>query len=166
MFFCFFLFLTASLAISVKMSALLYIPGFVVLLSQALSPMHALGYLSFGALLQAILAYPFLTIHPREYLAGAFDLSRAFLFKWTVNWRFLGAEMFSSPVLARVLLGAHVGLLLAFAHFRWCKEEGGLYRVVLRTLRQPCSPWRRVNAMRERFFFSESLRSTSLISLG
>ena len=34
-----------------------------------------------------MLALPFLTTYPVEYLKGAFDLGRVFMFKWTVNFK-------------------------------------------------------------------------------
>ena len=34
-----------------------------------------------------MLALPFLTTYPVEYLKGAFDLGRVFMFKWTVNYK-------------------------------------------------------------------------------
>jgi len=46
---------------------------------------------------QVALAIPFLASHPFSYLKGAFDLGRVFIFKWTVNWRFLPEEVFLHP---------------------------------------------------------------------
>ena len=45
-------------------------------------------------------------------LQGAFDLGRIFIFKWTVNWRFLPEDIFVHPGLHLGLLGLHAGLLL------------------------------------------------------
>lgn len=55
----------------------------------------------------------------REYLSRAFDLGRQFLFKWTVNWRFVGEELFLSRHFTYSLLVAHVGILVLFLHTRW-----------------------------------------------
>ena len=38
---------------------------------------------------QVALGAPFLIDNPVGYMMGAFNLGRQFLFKWTVNWRFL-----------------------------------------------------------------------------
>ena len=43
--------------------------------------------LSICASVQLVLALPFLTTYPVEYLKGAFDLGRVFMFKWTVNFK-------------------------------------------------------------------------------
>jgi alpha-1,3-mannosyltransferase len=62
-----------------------------------------------------LLAYPFLR-YVESYVTKAFDFKRAFLWEWTVNWRFLGEDMFSSKQFARTLLIGH-GLTLAFFTF-------------------------------------------------
>ena len=42
-----------------------------------------------GVLLQLVLGAPFLVAAPASYLRKAFELSRVFLHKWTVNLHFL-----------------------------------------------------------------------------
>ena len=79
-----------------------------------------------GVLLQLVLGAPFLLSHPASYLSRAFELSRVFMHQWSVNFQFLQPEQFESKSLALLLLGAHLGLLLAFAHWRWCANTGGL----------------------------------------
>lgn len=59
-----------------------------------------------------------------SYLKKAFELSRVFLFKWTVNWRFVGEETFLSKPFSQLLLVAHAGLLAAFAASRWLDPSG------------------------------------------
>ena len=73
-----------------------------------------------------MLGAPFLLSHPASYLSRAFELSRVFMHQWSVNLQFLQPEQFESKRLAVLLLGAHLGLLLAFAHWRWCVNTGGL----------------------------------------
>lgn len=69
---------------------------------------------------QILLSLPFLlSDHPRVYIAQAFDLSRQFLFKWTVNLRFLGEDLFLHPALGRGLLLLHAALLILFGLTRW-----------------------------------------------
>ena len=64
-------------------------------------------------------------------MSKAFELSRVFDYKWTVNWKFLDPETFHSPNLAVALLVAHAGLLFLFANYRWCASEGGLWPFLL-----------------------------------
>lgn len=71
--------------------------------------------------MQVVLGYEFLGAYPHSYLSRAFEFSRQFMFKWTVNWRFVGEEIFLSKPFSIALLSAHVVLLLAFLHTRWLK---------------------------------------------
>ena len=128
------------------MSVLLYMPGLLLILLQQRGVVQSILHVLIMVLLQLILGWPFLSEYPREYVAGAFDLSRVFLFKWTVNWRFLGEELFLNPVWAKALLLGHLCALLAFAHFRWCKNEGGLLRIVFKALQKPWVPVRPLSA--------------------
>ena len=68
--------------------------------------------LAICASVQVLLALPFLLENPVNYLRGAFDLGRVFLFKWTVNWRFLSEEIFVHRGFHAALLAAHVIVLL------------------------------------------------------
>ena len=64
-------------------------------------------------------ALPFLTASPKAYIGGAFDLSRRFLHKWTVNWKFIPEETFLSREFAVGLLALHLLALLLFFFSRW-----------------------------------------------
>jgi len=88
-----------------------------------------------AVVLQLMLGLPFLLQHPRSYLSKAFEFSRIFLLKWSVNWAFLPEDAFRSKAVAICLLLAHLSLLLMFAQYRWCKEDGGLLRLLLRRLK-------------------------------
>lgn len=85
--------------------------------------------------LQLTLGMPFLLQHPTSYITKAFEFSRVFLYKWSVNWRFVPESIFLSKPFATALLGLHVSLLLLFAHFKWCKPAGGLYLLLARRLK-------------------------------
>ena len=73
------------------------------------------------AQLQLALAFPFVKTNAMSYLSRAFDFSRQFLFKWTVNWRFIGEQVFSSKEFSTTLLIGHVTVLAIFALTRWLK---------------------------------------------
>lgn len=68
-----------------------------------------------------MIGIPFLIKHPHSYLSKAFDFSRAFQFKWTVNWRFVGEEVFSSKQFSTSLMIMHVTMLLFFISTRWLR---------------------------------------------
>lgn len=57
------------------------------------------------------------------------------MFKWTVNWRFVGEEIFLSKPFSLALLSVHVALLLAFLDYRWLRPAGvnlgGVKRMLL-----------------------------------
>lgn len=81
-----------------------------------------------AVLLQLMLGLPFLLQHPHSYLSKAFEFSRIFLLKWSVNWAFLPEGVFRSKALA------HLALLLLFAQYKWCKKDGGLLRLLSQRL--------------------------------
>lgn len=60
----------------------------------------------------------------KSYITRAFELTRQFMFKWTVNWRFVGEETFLSRSFSYCLLGAHVALLALFGCTRWLEPSG------------------------------------------
>lgn len=117
-----------SLSVSVKMNALLFAPGLAVLLCQARGTGgFILRILGICLTSQISLGLPFLLHAPMSYLSRAFELTREFLYKWSVNGAFLSEEVFLDKKIALGLLVAHLGVLLLFGHLRWTsKESGGL----------------------------------------
>jgi alpha-1,3-mannosyltransferase len=113
-----------SLATSIKMNALLYLPAIIMILLQTVgtgkSVRHALLFLA----IQGLLALPFLQENAYNYLTRAFDFGRSFEYKWTVNWRILPEFLFRSSDIAVLLLVLHAGALLLFASTRWNKPSG------------------------------------------
>lgn len=122
------------------MSALLYLPGLLVILFKRHGLMLTMRHLLVVAVTQFVLARSFLAEDPRAYLQNAFDLSRVFMYKWTVNWRFLDEETFLSRSWARGLLVGHVTALVAFGLFRWCRSDGGVAVVLRKGFRHPMLP--------------------------
>lgn len=122
-----------SLAVSVKMNVLLFAPGLLFLLLSEFGLMRTIPKLSLCAVIQLLLGLPFLMDNPIGYISRAFDLGRQFLFKWTVNWRFLPEWLFLSRYFHLVLLGAHLLTLLAFVLRRW-KRPG---ESILELLKEP-----------------------------
>ncbi|XP_058920027.1 dol-P-Man:Man(5)GlcNAc(2)-PP-Dol alpha-1,3-mannosyltransferase isoform X3 [Kogia breviceps] len=108
-----------SLAVSVKMNVLLFAPGLLFLLLTQFGLRGALPKLGICAVLQVVLGLPFLLENPVGYVSRSFDLSRQFLFRWTVNWRFLPEALFLHHAFHLALLTAHLTLLLLFALCRW-----------------------------------------------
>ncbi|KAF3767108.1 family 58 glycosyltransferase [Cryphonectria parasitica EP155] len=126
-----------SWGVGIKMSLLLVLPavGILIFFTQGIvGTVATLG--SMGAL-QALIAAPFLQF-PWSYLSRAFEFSRQFFFKWTVNWRFVGEDMFLSKQFSYTLLALHASVLLTFLFTRWLPPTGKTIPDILRaTLGRP-----------------------------
>ncbi|KAJ2803583.1 dolichyl-P-Man:Man(5)GlcNAc(2)-PP-dolichol alpha-1,3-mannosyltransferase [Coemansia furcata] len=70
---------------------------------------------------QVAVAAPFLWAYPVEYVTRAFDFGRQFDFTWTVNWRFVGAQVFDSQQWALALVITHAVLLAILGLMLWPK---------------------------------------------
>lgn len=118
--------LVYSLSVSVKMNALLFAPGLAILLCQARGTGGFIRrILGICLTVQLVLGAPFLLYSPTSYLSRAFELTRKFFYKWSVNGAFLSEPTFLDSRLALALLVLHLGTLLLFGQFRWTSEEGG-----------------------------------------
>jgi alpha-1,3-mannosyltransferase len=113
-----------SWGLGIKMSLLLALPGIVMVLGQALPTGRALRNGSTMIQIQALIAMPFVAKNAKGYLMKAFEFSRVFLYKWTVNWRFVHEETFLSKEFAAALLAVHAFLLVAFVTLRWTRPSG------------------------------------------
>ncbi|KAL9430749.1 hypothetical protein AB3S75_026028 [Citrus x aurantiifolia] len=115
-----------SVAVSIKMNVLLYAPPLFLLLLKALGIFGVISTLASAALVQILFGFPFLISHPVAYVSRAFNLGRVFIHFWSVNFKFVPEPVFVSKGFAISLLTSHLVVLAAFAHYRWCKHEGGL----------------------------------------
>ena len=122
------------------MSMLLAAPGVGFVLFQALPPGRAVNQIMIMLQVQVLLGVQFLTVNARSYLSRAFEVTRQFLFKWTVNWRFVGEETFLARRFGASLLIANLVLLAMFAHTRWTKPAGLSPMALLRTIIYPLPP--------------------------
>ena len=119
------------------MSVLLYLPGILVVLFKRKGFLSTLEHIALLLATQVAMGATFLLHEPWSYLHYSYEFSRQFLYKWTVNWRFLGEDLFLSPIWAQGLLAAHVGALVLFGLFKWCRRAGGTWIVLERGLRAP-----------------------------
>ncbi|CAK7201725.1 dolichyl-P-Man:Man(5)GlcNAc(2)-PP-dolichol alpha-1,3-mannosyltransferase [Sporothrix eucalyptigena] len=104
-----------------KMSLLLSLPAVGIVLLFGRGFQGALRLAIVLVQVQFALSIPFVLENARGYLGRAFELSRQFLFRWTVNWRFVGEDVFLSKPFALGLLGVHAALLVLFATTRWLR---------------------------------------------
>lgn len=93
-----------SLAVSVKMNMLLFAPGVLAIYLLNIGYMGAIENILICGVVQLVLGYPFLSQYPIEYITKAFELSRVFFYKWTVNFRFLPEDIFLDKRLSVFLL--------------------------------------------------------------
>ena len=122
------------------MSNLLYLPGIMVVVCNRRGLLTTILHVATIVALQGLLALPFLREYPWEYLAGAFDFSRAFLYKWTVNWRFVPEEIFLSKLFARALFVTHLVTLVVFLLARWFTGLRGSFVTIITTIKYPTRP--------------------------
>uniref|UniRef100_A0A7N0TTJ8 dolichyl-P-Man:Man5GlcNAc2-PP-dolichol alpha-1,3-mannosyltransferase n=1 Tax=Kalanchoe fedtschenkoi TaxID=63787 RepID=A0A7N0TTJ8_KALFE len=115
-----------SAAVSVKMNVLLYAPPLLLLMLKAMDIGGVVSALAGAALVQILLGLPFILSYPVSYVSRAFNLGRVFIHFWSVNFKFVPEPFFVSKAFAISLLICHLLLLAAFAHYRWCRHEGGL----------------------------------------
>jgi alpha-1,3-mannosyltransferase len=116
--------LAYSWGLGVKMSLLLALPalGIILLLMRGVATGIRQAWMMFQ--LQLVIAFPFLPVNAVGYVSRAFEFSRQFLFKWTVNWRFVGEEIFLSKEFSVSLLVGHASALVLFALTRWLAPAG------------------------------------------
>lgn len=103
------------------MSLLLALPAVGVMLFLGRGVQGGLKQAGMMAQLQVVMAIQFLPINAVGYFSRAFEFSRQFLFKWTVNWRFVGEDIFLSRAFSISLLGGHVSALILFITTRWLR---------------------------------------------
>lgn len=103
------------------MNTLLVLPAVALIYLQALGRDKALRQALIMAQIQFLLGTPFLSEAPRSYFTKAFEFTRQFFFEWTVNWRFVGEEVFLSKKFSLGLLALHATLLFVFVVTRWKK---------------------------------------------
>ncbi|KAJ5939176.1 hypothetical protein N7466_002310 [Penicillium verhagenii] len=128
-----------TLGVGVKMTLVLMAPAIAVitLLSVGLTRSICLGAIALQ--IQFCLSMPFSATNAAGYFSKAFELSRQFMFKWTVNWRFVGEETFLSREFSVALLLLHVSILALFS-IAWIKPSGSnVFRFLQDTIqgRQP-----------------------------
>ena len=111
---------TYALALGVKMNALLYFPGLMVVITLVNGLEGAIRTALRIPQIQVLLAIPF-RMYAKSYVTKAFDFGRSFLWQWTVNWRFVREDIFLSREFAWSLLVGHFATLSLFVITRWLR---------------------------------------------
>ena len=120
------------------MNALLFAPALVFILARNIGPFSRRSFALIGIIVvfQLAVALPFITTwhDTAAYLSRAFEFSRIFMYQWTVNWKMLAPDVFTSQILARALLAGHLATLVVLGAVKWCAPDGGLVAVLRRVL--------------------------------
>ena len=119
---------------------MLYLPGIMVVVCNKKGLLATIGHVAIIVALQGLIGLPFLSEYPWEYLTGAFDFSRTFLYKWTVNWRFVPEDLFLSEPFAKGLLAIHLSVLVGFLLNRWFVDPRGSFATIITAIKYPSQP--------------------------
>ncbi|KAL4802279.1 glycosyltransferase [Aspergillus unguis] len=113
-----------SVGLGVKMTLVLLVPAVAVVLAlgTSIGECSRLALLALG--IQGLLAIPFLYANPSGYFQRAFELGRQFMFKWTVNWRFVPEDTFLSTEFWTILIASHLLMLTVFGITSFLKPSG------------------------------------------
>ncbi|KAI3383643.1 hypothetical protein SNEBB_009232 [Seison nebaliae] len=103
-----------SVALSIKMNVLLFAPALAFVTLQKIGYIKTILYGINAITLQFIMALPFLLGDWKAYMNGAFQFSRVFFYKWTVNWRLIPEEIFLSKTFHLILLQLHMTFLVIY----------------------------------------------------
>ncbi|KAJ6972975.1 hypothetical protein NC653_033340 [Populus alba x Populus x berolinensis] len=104
-------------AVSIKMNVLLYAPPLLLLMLKAMNIYGVISALACAALVQL----------GKLMLVVVVVIDETTM-RMSVNFKFIPEPVFVSKQFAISLLIAHLGLLAAFAHYKWCRHEGGLFK--------------------------------------
>lgn len=126
-----------SLALGVKMNILLYAPAMAAIYLRSLGLQASLVEAAKVILIQLLLGGPFLLHDAKVYLVSAFDMSRVFLYKWTVNWRFIDESTFVDRRFSLLLLALHATLIATWLTFRWTGLRAQGLRWLSRSVGKP-----------------------------
>ncbi|AET40996.1 dolichyl-P-Man:Man(5)GlcNAc(2)-PP-dolichol alpha-1,3-mannosyltransferase Ecym_7147 [Eremothecium cymbalariae DBVPG len=134
--------LTYAVAVSIKMNALLYLPG--VLISVFLLSQGSLLVLLWSVFImigwQVYVAREYLAAYPLEYLTIAFNFGRKFMYKWSINWQIVSEDVFGNELFHKMLLLGHITILAFFIFTRYCPpSNGSWFQIAYSAFRQPLS---------------------------
>eukprot|EP00398_MALV-I-01_sp_L67-1_P000228 gene228-805_t len=127
-----------SISVSIKIHPLLYAPAIGLRLVLTGGWLRAIPQLFIMVMVQIILATPFLMTNAGNYFRYAFGGPGALQQVWSVNWKFLPAEIFYDNYFKLGLFILHVIVLAIFAAKYWI--PGGVFSKSIRTWKGNVNP--------------------------
>ncbi|ORX46012.1 glycosyltransferase family 58 protein [Piromyces finnis] len=124
-----------SISVSIKMNTLLYAPGLALVMFRSIGITHSIINALIFVLIQVILGLPFLYYAPKSYIGKAFEFSRVFFYKWTVNWKIVNENIFLNPIFHKILLILHISFLLIFLVYKWSGPRHDIKSLLLHGLK-------------------------------
>jgi alpha-1,3-mannosyltransferase len=124
-----------SVAVSVKMNAILLLPAVAVILLVHQGLLRSVVSAAIFICMQVLIGLPFLLTNPSSYLGISFNFGRVFKNKWSVNFKWVPCEpldqelqledcsgLFTSREFSAILLVITLTLWLFFFHFKWTRK--------------------------------------------
>ncbi|KAF2838737.1 glycosyltransferase family 58 protein [Patellaria atrata CBS 101060] len=154
-----------SCGLGVKMSVLLVLPTMGMIFLQVMGRERATTQAMLIGQMQVLFGLEFLKSNTTSYMSRAFEFTRQFLYKWTVNWRFISEDTFLSKPFAYGLLIAHLWLLILFASTRWNKpSKRSLPDIFRMIIKQPSVPeeWEITKRVTPQFILTSLLTANAI----
>eukprot|EP01080_Neovahlkampfia_damariscottae_P011390 gene11390-4557_t len=118
-----------SFSLSIKMNVLLFLPGILVILVLEFGLFKFLKYVFLIFSFQILIAIPFLKESWINYLKRSFSTSRIYLYKWSVNMKFLNEDIFYSDLFGKILM---ISMILSLLYFglKWSLKRGIIKSII------------------------------------
>lgn len=108
-----------GIAINIKMSALLMVPGYVLTIAMEGGMINVIISLFIMASLQVLIGLEFILKNKDAYFSMAYNFDRVFMMTEQVNFQFLTQDFMHSDEFNKFLLGMHLQFLVIFLLFKW-----------------------------------------------
>ena len=108
-----------GLAINIKMSAILIVPGFLLVVAFSRGLILSLVTLAVMIGMQIVIGLEFLLVNKEAYLSMSYNFERRFVKLEQVNFQFLSEKFQHSELFNKILLVGHVAFLVIFLLFKW-----------------------------------------------
>ena len=108
-----------AVAINIKMSALLMIPGYLLTVAFDAGLVRALVSLAALIGLQVVFGLEFILVNSKAYFEMSYNFERVFQKVEQVNFQFLTQDFMHSDGFNKFLLTLHLGFLVVFLVCKW-----------------------------------------------